>query len=43
MIDFVDTHRHLHGVEPICQMLPIAPATYYAHRARRRDPALRPA
>ncbi len=24
-------------------MLPIAPATYYAHKARRRDPELRPA
>jgi putative transposase len=43
MIDFIDKHREEHGVEPICQMLPIAPATYYAHTARRRDPALRPA
>ena len=43
MIDFIDTHREEHGVEPICEMLPIAPATYYAHKARRRDPELRPA
>ena len=43
MIDFIDKHREEHGVEPICQMLPIAPATYYAHTVRRRDPALRPA
>ncbi len=32
-----------YGVEPICRVLPIAPATYYAHRARARDPSLRPA
>ncbi len=31
-----------YGVEPICRVLPIAPATYYAHRARARDPSLRP-
>ena len=43
MIDFIDRHREEHGVEPICKMLPIAPATYYAHKARRRDPELRPA
>jgi transposase InsO family protein len=42
MVDFVETHRGQHGVEPICAALPIAPATYYLHRARRRDPALRP-
>ncbi len=28
-----------HGVEPICKVLPIAPSTYHAHVARRRDPA----
>ena len=43
MIDFIDRHRGEHGVEPICGMLPIAPATYYAHKARQRDPELRPA
>jgi len=32
-----------YGVEPICRVLPIAPATYYAHRARARDPSRRPA
>lgn len=32
----------MYGVEPICDVLPIAPATYYEHRARRRDPELRP-
>ncbi|MCV0387812.1 MAG: hypothetical protein K5821_15675 [Nitrobacter sp.] len=27
------------GVEPICKVLPIAPSTYHAHVAKRRDPA----
>lgn len=32
----------MYGVEPICEVLPIAPATYYEHRARRIDPERRP-
>jgi putative transposase len=43
MVDFIDQHRDVYGVEPICSMLPIAPATYYEHSARKRDPELRPA
>jgi putative transposase len=39
MIAFIDDHRGLYGVEPICKVLPIAPSTYYAHAARRADPA----
>jgi putative transposase len=39
MIAFIDDHRGAHGVEPICKVLPIAPSTYHAHVARRRDPA----
>jgi putative transposase len=39
MIAFIDDHRDKHGVEPICEVLPIAPATYYEHLARRADPA----
>jgi len=39
MIAFVDDHRDVHGVEPICRLLPIAPSTYFEHVARRRDPA----
>lgn len=42
MIAFIEDHRMEYGVEPICRVLPIAPATYYAHRARARDPSLRP-
>jgi len=37
MTDFIDGHRAEYGVEPICAMLPIAPSTYYEHRARRRE------
>src|SRR5436305_754049 len=43
MVKFIDEHRSVYGVEPICRVLPIAPATYYEHAARRRDPSLRPA
>ena len=39
MIAFIDDHREAHGVEPICRVLPIAPSTYHAHAAGRRDPA----
>ncbi len=39
MIAFIDEHRAVHGVEPICRVLPIAPSTYHAHMARRADPA----
>ena len=42
MVDFVEEHRDEYGVEPICEMLPIAPSTYYQQRARRRDPEVRP-
>ena len=42
MTAFIDAHRADYGVEPICKVLPIAPSTYYAQRARRTDPDLRP-
>jgi putative transposase len=42
MIAFIDDHRHVYGVEPICRVLPIAPSTYHVHAARRADPARRP-
>ena len=41
MTGFINEHRHVHGVEPICKVLPIAPSTYYQHAARQADPALR--
>jgi transposase InsO family protein/transposase-like protein len=39
MIRFVEDHRADHGVEPICRVLPIAPATFYDHLAKRADPS----
>ena len=41
MKDFVDRHRDTHGVEPICEVLQIAPSGYRRHAARQRNPALR--
>jgi hypothetical protein len=41
LIAFIDQHRDRFGVEPICEVLPIAPSTYFAHAARRADPNLR--
>ncbi len=43
MIGFIDDHRGVYGVEPICKVLPIAPSTYRAQAARWRDPAKLPA
>jgi len=39
MIAFIDDHREVNEVEPICRVLPIAPSTYYAQVAQRSDPA----
>ena len=40
MIAFIDDQRGVHGVEPICKVLPIAPSTYFDHQAKRADPDL---
>ncbi len=37
MISFIDEHRPVFGVEPICRLLPIAPSTYYENIAKRVD------
>jgi len=37
MISFIDEHRSVLGVEPICRLLPIAPSTYYEVVAKRTD------
>jgi len=42
MVDFIEDHRAVYGVEPICNVLPIAPSTYFVHRARRIAPDKRP-
>ena len=33
MTAFIDEHREVYGVEPICRVLPIAPSTSYEHAA----------
>ena len=38
MVAFIDDHRAEYGVEPICQVLPIAPSTFYAHKAIEANP-----
>jgi putative transposase len=38
MLAFIDAHREQYGVESICKQLPIAPSTYYEHKARQSDP-----
>ncbi|XAV87947.1 MAG: IS3 family transposase [Candidatus Symbiodolus clandestinus] len=43
MTAFIDKHREVYGVEPICKVLPIAPSTYYLHAARKKQPSLLPA
>jgi putative transposase len=42
MVEFLDDHRSSQGVESICSVLPIAPATYYQHKAWKSDPDTRP-
>ena len=42
MVAFIDQQREGLGVEPICKHLPIAPSTYYEHRARAADPGRLP-
>jgi transposase InsO family protein len=42
MVDYVDAHKGHYGVEPICAVLPIAPSTYYEHKAREQDPTRLP-
>ena len=37
MISFIDEHRGVFGVEPICRLLPIAPSTYYENVVKRLD------
>jgi putative transposase len=34
MIDYIDRHRSVFGVEPICNVLQIAPSTYYSAKSR---------
>jgi len=43
MVAFIDEQREVHGVGPICEVLPIAPSTYYAEKAMQADPSRRSA
>ena len=38
MVDFIDHHRDVYGVEPICTVLPIASSTYYEAKLRQVAP-----
>ncbi len=43
MVTFIDDHRTLYGVKSICAVVPIAPSTYFRHRAQVTDPTQRAA
>ena len=43
MVGFIDDHRRGYGVESICAVLPIAPSTYFRHKAEQSDPTRRSA
>jgi putative transposase len=49
MEDYIDRHKAVYGIEPICRTLQFAPSTYYAAKTRppsartRRDAVLAPA
>ena len=43
MVQFIDDHRDVFGVEPICAVLPITPSTYHRHRHQRTHPTHRSA
>jgi transposase InsO family protein len=43
MVTFIDQHRDLYGVEPICALLPIAPSTYFLQKVHDQDATTRSA
>ena len=43
MIAFIDEHKASYGVEPISDVIEIAPATYYEHKRQEREPDRRSA
>jgi putative transposase len=38
MVSYMDDNKARFGVESICKVLPIAPSTYYDHKAKQRQP-----
>jgi putative transposase len=43
MVSFIDDHRKMYGVEPICRVVPIAPSTYFRWKSHQTDPTRRSA
>lgn len=43
MVQFIDDHGDKYGVELICATVPIAPSTYFLHKAPQADPSQRSA
>jgi hypothetical protein len=43
MVAFIDEHRDVYGVEPICAVLPIAPSTYFLRKTQQQDATTRSA
>ena len=43
MVAFIDQYRDVHGVEPICKELPIAPSTYHHYKTLEQHPQRRSA
>ena len=41
MVSYIDDNKAHYGVEPICNVLPIAPSTYYDYKAKQRQPERR--
>jgi putative transposase len=41
MVAYIDAQKSAYGVGPICEMLPIAPSTYYDVKAKEREPGRR--
>jgi transposase InsO family protein len=42
MVDFIQQYRQQYGVESICEVLPIAPSTFYEHWTRLADESRSP-
>jgi putative transposase len=43
MSEFIDEHKVEYGIEPICEVIEIAPSTYYEHKRQEREPQRRSA
>jgi transposase InsO family protein len=43
VMSFIDSHREVLGIEPICRELAVAPSSYHEHALRLAEPGRRPA